>query len=109
MSADRRGAARRLLSLLAMVAPGCAPIATKDVSVVDVPMLFCGTGPAIEVMVNGAGPFLFYIDTGAQGFARADASLVPRLALRAVGTTAAGYASSEKHVALDEVRFETLA
>ncbi len=39
---------------------------TKNVAV-DVPMLFRGPMPAVEVMVNGQGPFLFAIDTGAQG------------------------------------------
>jgi hypothetical protein len=38
-------------------------------------MLFYGTRPAVEVTVNGKDRFLFLIDTGAQGMARADVSL----------------------------------
>lgn len=50
------------------------------------PMLYFGTRPAVEVRVNGQGPFLFLIDTGASGPpARADAGLVRRLGLRPAG------------------------
>ncbi len=85
------------------------PIAAQKPTAVDVPMSFYGTRPAIEVMVNGKGPFLFLIDTGAQGMARADASLVQRLALSAIGQSAASYVSSEKQVVLNEFRLETLS
>jgi hypothetical protein len=40
-------------------------------------------------MVNGKGPFLFLIDTGGQGQARADVSLVQRLGLSTVGQSTA--------------------
>ncbi len=53
--------------------------------VVEVPMLFRGAMPAVEVMVNGQGPFLFAIDTGAQGMARIDSSLAEKLKLSPVG------------------------
>jgi hypothetical protein len=33
----------------------------------EIPMQTDGGMPTIEVMVNGQGPFLFGIDTGAQG------------------------------------------
>src|SRR4051812_40179255 len=47
------------------------------------PMLYYGTRPAVEVRVDGQGPFLFLIDTGAGGApARADAGLVRPLRLR---------------------------
>jgi hypothetical protein len=46
-----------------------------------------GVRPGVEVIVNGEGPFLFLIDTGAGGApARADKSLVDRLHLTPVGT-----------------------
>src|SRR5215217_9547950 len=51
-------------------------------AVVDVPMLFRGPMPAVEVTVNGQGPFLFAIDTGGGGQARVDSSLVEKLKLK---------------------------
>ncbi len=44
--------------------------AAQQPPVADVPMLFRGTMPVVEVTVNGQGKFLFAIDTGAQGMAR---------------------------------------
>ena len=44
-----------------------------------------GGMPTVEVMVNGQGPFVFGIDTGAQGGSRIDTSLVEKLALKASG------------------------
>lgn len=52
-------------------------------------MLFRGPMPAVEVLVNGKGPFLFAIDTGAQGEARVDSSLVETLGLKQTGTAQA--------------------
>lgn len=54
-------------------------------TVVELPMLFRGPMPAVEVRVNGQGPFLFAIDTGAGGAGRVDSSLVEKLSLPAVG------------------------
>jgi predicted aspartyl protease len=52
---------------------------------IDLPMQFISGRPAVEVMVNGKGPFLFLIDTGADGLARADTSLVKKLNLPIIG------------------------
>ncbi len=59
----------------------------------DVPMLFSGPEPAVEVMVNGKGPFLFVIDTGSSGRARVDVSLAQKLSLTKVGEAAASNGS----------------
>lgn len=59
-------------------------------TVVDLPMRFRGPEPAIEVMVNGQGPFLFAIDTGATDQARIDSSLLERLGLRVSGSDRVG-------------------
>lgn len=100
----------RALVLIVTVTLICAlPSSAQKSTVVDIPMFFCGTGPAVEVMVNGEGPFLFFIDTGAQGMARADVSLVKRLALSPSGQSAASSATSEKQVTLNEFRLETLS
>jgi hypothetical protein len=75
--------------------------------VADVPMLARGSSPAVHVTVNGEGPFLFLIDTGAQGKARADSSLVAKLALRRTGTTDSGDGSGRSRT-LEEVTFDEL-
>jgi hypothetical protein len=79
---------RTLLLTLAL------PIAAAAQGVIDVPMLFRGPEPAVEVMVNGRGPFLFAIDTGATDDARIDSSLIEKLGLRVSGTDMVGDGSS---------------
>jgi Aspartyl protease len=71
--------------------------------VADVPMRSRGTSPAIEVMVDGRGPFLFLIDTGGQGQARADTSLVRDLGLAPVGQAISGDGSGRNDRSLDRV------
>jgi hypothetical protein len=44
-----------------------------------------GGMPSVELMVNGQGPFVFGIDTGAQGGSRIDMSLVEKLGLKSSG------------------------
>lgn len=72
------------------------------------PMKFYGTRPAVEVMVNQQGPFLFLIDTGAAGPpARADASLVARLALSRTGKTTSSDAGGTE-ASIDKVKLRTI-
>ena len=52
---------------------------------VEIPMRTEGGMPTIEVMVNGQGPFVFGLDTGAQGESRIDSSLVEKLGLKSTG------------------------
>ncbi len=84
-------------------------LAQKKPAIVDVPMSFYGNRPVIEVMVNGKGPFLFLIDTGAAGMARADASLVERLGLSIVGQESSSDAGNKTQAVLNEVKFDTLS
>lgn len=79
---------------------------TKDV--VELTMQFRGAMPAVEVMVNGKGPFLFAIDTGAQGMARADSSLVERLGLKTNGQVQASDGSGQNTRTLATVEFDSL-
>jgi hypothetical protein len=65
--------------------------------------------PAVEVMVNGQGPFLFAIDTGGGGQARVDSSLVERLKLKTVGQVQASDGSGSNVRSLDLVELDTLA
>lgn len=76
--------------------------------VVEVPMKFREGTPAIEVMVNGKGPFLFEIDTGGQGDARADESLVKTLGLKKIGEAEAGDPSGKNNITLDMVRIDSI-
>ncbi len=75
---------------------------------VAVPLLHSGHLPAIHVMVNGQGPFLFAIDTGGAGAVRVSATLAARLGLAKVGEILAGDPSGRNPqtrslVALDSI------
>jgi hypothetical protein len=100
----------RNLSLMTFIilALSFSSVAQKS-AIVDVPMIFYGTRPAIEVTANDKPGFLFLIDTGAQGMARADVSLVQRLRLPSVGQSTASDISGTNPVNLNEVRFDTLS
>lgn len=76
--------------------------------IIEVPMKFRGVMPAVEVFVNGEGPFLFAIDTGGQGQARADSSLVEKLKLKKIDEVLAGDGSGRNTQTLDIVGFDTL-
>jgi hypothetical protein len=89
-------------------APGVAS-KTPAAVVVDVPMLMRGGMAAVEVSVNGQGPFVFAIDTGAAGAARADASLVEKLKLQTVGTMQASDGSGRNARTLDVVRLDSIS
>jgi predicted aspartyl protease len=74
----------------------------------DLPMKFRGSMPAVEVMVNGKGPFLFAIDTGAAGLARIDSSLVEKLGLKINGEVQAGDGSGQNTRSLATVEVASL-
>jgi len=77
-------------------------------TVADLPMLFRGPEPAIEVMVNGQGPFLFAIDTGGTDEARVDSSLVERLGLRITGTDTGNDGSGKNTIKVGTVQMDSL-
>jgi hypothetical protein len=103
---------RLVVALLACLAAlgGARTLAAKPPSrvVVDMPMLSRGTSPAVNVMVDGKGPYLFLIDTGGQGEARADSSLVADLGLAAVGRDVSGDGSGRNNRILDRVVLDRL-
>jgi CubicO group peptidase (beta-lactamase class C family) len=74
----------------------------------SVPMKRHGHLPAVEVMVNGQGPFLFAIDTGAAGTARVDAALAERLGLKKVGEALGGDPSGRNARSMAVVAIESL-
>lgn len=69
-----------LIGLLSAIA-----VSGQKKTAVELPMKFWGSVPAVEVMVNGQGPFLFIIDTGGQGSARITQALVLKLGLKQSG------------------------
>ena len=84
--------------------PMASPVKTVlPASGVTVPMRRHGHLPAVEVMVNGKGPFLFAIDTGAAGSARIDAALAERLGLAKVGEARGGDPSGRNAVTMPVV------
>jgi predicted aspartyl protease len=75
---------------------------------VEVPIVAMAPSPVVEVLVNGEGPFRFMLDTGGQGMARADVSLVERLNLPVTGQVQAGDGTGQGTVAMNLVRLDTL-
>ena len=75
---------------------------------VEVPMRFIGTMPAVEVMVNGKGPFLFGIDTGAQGQARLDSAVAEKLGIKPAGDVQASDGSGRGPQRMQMVRLESI-
>ena len=76
---------------------------------VEVPMLRPAHMPAVHVMVNGQGPFLFEIDTGGAGSARIDTALAERLGLTKVGEVLGGDPSGRNAQAMPLVAVDSLA
>jgi predicted aspartyl protease len=99
-----------LLLLLGLADPAAAAPrrqASRAEAVV-LPMRPYGTQPAVEVMVNGRGPYLFLVDTGASGVARIDAKLAAELALPDAGETQASGALGQGQVAIRRVKVASL-
>lgn len=94
--------------LLPIVFLFLAPLAGASPTV-DVPMLFSGTRPVVEVRVNGQGPFRFLLDTGAAGVARIDTSLAERLRLRPEGQQDASDAGAAGHATLRQFHLASLS
>ncbi|MEA3049408.1 MAG: hypothetical protein QOG84_1244 [Sphingomonadales bacterium] len=105
----------KILALVALLAAASAASTAGTAAgrppvrvVADMPMLFRGTSPAVNVTVNGKGPFLFMIDTGGQGKARADVSLVGQLGIAPVAQAVSGDGSGRNDRRLDVVEFDRL-
>ena len=103
-----RGAVAVGSTLLLLAAPR-AVVTGPVAAIVDLPMQFRGLEPAVDVMVNGQGPFLFAIDTGATDDARVDSSLIARLNLRISGTDRVGDGSSAKKRTVGTVLLDSLS
>jgi CubicO group peptidase (beta-lactamase class C family) len=75
---------------------------------VTLPMRRHGHLPAVEVMVDGKGPFLFAIDTGAAGTARIDAALAAKLGLTQVGEARGGDPSGRNVLVMPVVAISSI-
>ena len=75
---------------------------------VDLPMTMRGQQPAVEVFINDEGPFLFAIDTGGQGAARVDSSLLEKLGLEVIGQVQGSDPSGRQTVGMDRVRLASI-
>jgi hypothetical protein len=76
---------------------------------IEIPLRLEGGMPAIEVMVNGQGPFVFGIDTGAQWGSRIDSSLVEKLKLKSSGKVEATDGSGRNPQTVETVKLDSVA
>lgn len=98
-----------LLSFFFLILFCCdVTIFAQKISATELPMHFRGRMPAVEVMVNGKGPFLFAIDTGAGGSLRIDSSLVEKLGLKKSGEVRAGDGSGQNTRTLETVEVDSV-
>lgn len=74
----------------------------------EMPMKIEGGMPTVEVMVNGKGPFVFGFDTGAQGGARIDSSLMEKLALKPSGHVRVTDGSGRSPQMAERVKLESI-
>ncbi|MEY2483810.1 MAG: hypothetical protein QOK24_2338 [Verrucomicrobiota bacterium] len=73
-----------------------------------IPMQTEGGMPAIELMVNGKGPFLFAFDTGAEGGPRLDSSLMEKLGLKPSGQMRDGDPSGRNPGMAEMVKLDSI-
>lgn len=74
---------------------------------VEVPML-AGEEVAVEVRVNGKGPYRFLLDTGAAGGGRISESLADALSLKRVGQAISGDPMGKNRQTIDIVEADSL-
>jgi hypothetical protein len=67
-----------------------------------------GGMPAIELMLNGKGPYLFALDTGAEGGPRLDSSLMEKLGLKSSGQMRDGDPSGRNPGMAETVKLESI-
>lgn len=102
------------LSLIVALALSCSWHAREAHSAgaakfpLEIPMKIDGGMPTVELIVNGKGPFVFGIDTGAQGGARIDSSLMERLALKPSGHVRAIDGSGRNPQMAEMVKLESI-
>ena len=76
---------------------------------IEIPLRMESGMSVIELMVNGKGPFVFGLDTGAQGSARIDTSLVEKLQLKSSGQVQATDGSGRSPQTVETVKLDSIA
>lgn len=97
-------------SALAATESGPTPLPEKSIlrsGRVVLPLDADAPRPTIQAKINGKGPFLFVLDTGAQGFV-IYADLAKELELPVVGKDTMGDLSSPDAIEVDQVRIESI-
>jgi len=72
----------------------------------SMPMAVIGDQPAVEVTINGEGPYVFLVDTGAAGGGRIDPELAAKLDLETLGQVQVGDPSGRNRATRDLVRVD---
>jgi len=75
---------------------------------IDVPMSLADHLPAVDVMVNGTGPYRFAIDTGGSGAVRIDSELAEKLGMKKVGEVKGGDPSGKNLVTMAVVEVDSI-
>ena len=96
-------------SVLVSLSPASANAKVLGAQSTVLPLLPFGTQPAVNVHINGRGPYLFLVDTGASGVARIDSSVVSALQLPTVGSTTASGATAGAAVQIRQVAVSLLS
>lgn len=71
--------------------------------------MLAGDEAAVEVRINGKGPYRFLLDTGAAGGGRISESLADTLALKKVGQALSGDPTGKNRTTIDIVEADSLA
>ncbi|MEK6333791.1 MAG: retropepsin-like aspartic protease [Acidobacteriota bacterium] len=100
---------RVAVTSIALFFAGAVSVAAQNSSVAVAPMHFRGLMPVVEVKLNGQGPFVFAIDTGAGMQADIDPSVAAKLKLEPVGQVRSGDPSGENDRVLEITRIASLA
>ncbi len=101
-----------LLATIALAETDDAPPPPPEESImrsdrVVLPLDSDAARPTIQAKINGKGPFLFVLDTGAQGFV-IHADLAKELGLPVVGKDTMGDPSAPDAIEVDRVRMESV-
>ena len=110
---DMKNSIQRVLLLVSF---SCAAVAAETNSstsapgkpVNEIPLQIERGMAGIEVMINGQGPFLFGIDSGAQGKARIDSALVEKLGLKSSGQAQGTDGSGRSPQKMEIVKLDSL-
>jgi hypothetical protein len=100
---------RVLTASIALFFAGVVSVPAQNRSVALAPMHFRGLMPVIEVKLNGQGPFVFTIDTGAGMQADIDTSVAAQLKLQPNGKVINGDPSGENDREVETARIDTIA